>query len=37
VGDVAEFFSYPGLWVGLVVAALLLAATVRMRRSRDPI
>jgi ABC-2 type transport system permease protein len=36
-GDVAEFFAYPGLWAGLGVAAVLLALTIRVRRSRDPI
>jgi ABC-2 type transport system permease protein len=33
----AQFFSTPGLWVGLVVAAIFLAAAVRIRRYREPI
>jgi len=32
-----QFFSTPGLWVGLAVAAILLAAAVRLRRYREPI
>jgi ABC-2 type transport system permease protein len=32
-----RFLSTAGLWIGLVLAALLLAATVRMRRYREPI
>ena len=32
-----NFFSEPGLWIGLAVAAVCLAATVRMRRYRGPI
>ena len=32
-----RYLGAPGLWIGLVFAALLLAATVRMRRYRDPI
>ena len=32
-----QFFSTPGLWVGLAVAAIFLAATVRLRRNREPI
>jgi ABC-2 type transport system permease protein len=35
--DVATFFSAPGLWIGLVVAAIFLAAAVRLRRYREPI
>jgi ABC-2 type transport system permease protein len=31
------FFSTPGLWIGLIVAAICLAAAVRMRRYREPI
>jgi ABC-2 type transport system permease protein len=31
------FLSAPGLWIGLAVAAALLAAAVRMRRYREPI
>jgi len=32
-----HFFSQPGLWAGLAVAAIFLAATARMRRYRGPI
>ena len=32
-----QFFSRPGLWVGLAVAAIFLAAAVRLRRYREPI
>jgi len=32
-----QFFSAPGLWVGLAVAAIFLAAAVRLRRYREPI
>jgi hypothetical protein len=32
-----RFFSSPGLWLGLVVAAALLAAAVRLRRYREPL
>jgi ABC-2 type transport system permease protein len=35
--DPAKFLSAPGLWIGLAVAASLLAAAVRLRRSRAPI
>ena len=30
-------FTSPGLWIGLAVAAVFLAAAVRLRRSRGPI
>jgi ABC-2 type transport system permease protein len=33
----AQFFSTPGLWSGLAVAAIFLAAAVRLRRYREPI
>jgi ABC-2 type transport system permease protein len=33
----AKFFSSPGLWLGLVVAAAFLAAAVWLRRDREPI
>jgi ABC-2 type transport system permease protein len=33
----AQFLSTPGLWVGLAVAAIFLAAAVRLRRNREPI
>ena len=32
-----KFLSTPGLWIGLVFAALFLAAAVRLRRNREPI
>ncbi len=32
-----RFLATPGLWLGLVVATLLLAAAVRLRRYRGPI
>ena len=32
-----HFFSQPGLWVGLAIAAAFLFAAVRMRRYRGPI
>ncbi|PYT42796.1 MAG: ABC transporter permease [Acidobacteria bacterium] len=32
-----QFFSTPGLWVGLAVAVILLATAVRLRRYREPI
>ncbi|HKO54245.1 MAG TPA: ABC transporter permease [Thermoanaerobaculia bacterium] len=35
--DPARFLSAPGLWVGLIFAALCLAAAVRLRRNREPI
>ncbi len=31
------FLSTPGLWVGLLLAALFIAAAVRLRRNREPI
>ena len=31
-----EFFVSPGLWAGLALATVLLAATVRLRRYREP-
>jgi ABC-2 type transport system permease protein len=33
----AEFLGTPGLWIGLAVAAIFLAAAVRLRRYREPI
>ena len=33
----AQFFSTPGLWGGLAVAAIFLAVAVRLRRYREPI
>ncbi len=35
--DAARFFSTPGLWAGLVVAALFLAGAIWLRRRREPI
>jgi ABC-2 type transport system permease protein len=32
-----QFFSTPGLWEGLAVAAIFLAIAVRLRRYREPI
>jgi ABC-2 type transport system permease protein len=32
-----RFLATPGLWLGLLVAAALLAAAVRLRRDREPI
>jgi ABC-2 type transport system permease protein len=32
-----RFLSSPGLWIGLAVAAIFLAAAVRLRRYREPI
>ncbi|MEO8304819.1 MAG: ABC transporter permease [Betaproteobacteria bacterium] len=34
--DPFKFLSSPGLWAGLIVAAALLAAAVRLRRLREP-
>jgi ABC-2 type transport system permease protein len=33
----AQFFSTPGLWIGLAISAAFLAAAVRLRRFREPI
>ena len=35
--DLGRFLSAPGLWTGLALAALFLAAAVRLRRYREPI
>lgn len=32
-----RFLTTPGLWAGLVVAAIFIAAAVRLRRNREPI
>jgi len=32
-----HFFSTPGLWIGLAIAAIFLAVAVRLRRYRGPI
>jgi ABC-2 type transport system permease protein len=42
IGSLAQltpgrFLSTPGLWIGLVLAAIFLAAAVRLRRYREPI
>jgi len=36
VSDVVQFFTDPGLWTGLVITAVFLAAAVRLRRYREP-
>jgi ABC-2 type transport system permease protein len=33
----AHFLGSPGLWIGLALAAVFLAAAVRLRRYREPI
>jgi ABC-2 type transport system permease protein len=35
--DLGQFLTYPGLWIGLAIAATFLAAAVRLRRYREPI
>jgi ABC-2 type transport system permease protein len=35
--DPLKFLTSPGLWVGLIIAAAFLIATVRVRRSRGPL
>jgi ABC-2 type transport system permease protein len=35
--DLGKFLSTPGLWTGLLVAAIFLAAAVRLRRYQGPI
>lgn len=35
--DPLKFLSSPGLWSGLIFAALFLVAAVRLRRNREPI
>ena len=32
-----KFLGTPGLWIGLLIAAIFLAAAVRLRRNREPI
>jgi ABC-2 type transport system permease protein len=32
-----RFLSTPGLWIGLLLAAIFIAAAVRLRRNREPI
>ena len=31
------FFSSPGLWIGLILAAIFIAVAIRLRRNREPI
>jgi hypothetical protein len=31
-----ELLATPGLWIGLIVAAIFLAMAVRLRRYREP-
>ena len=35
--DPLKFLSSPGLWIGLVIAAVFIAGAVRMRRYRGPL
>ncbi len=35
--DPLRFLSAPGLWLGLIVLAVCLAAAIRLRRNREPI
>jgi len=35
--DPARLFGQPGVWIGLIVAALFLFAAIRLRRRRSPI
>jgi ABC-2 type transport system permease protein len=35
--DPARFLSQPGLWIGLIVAAVFIAASIWMRRYREPL
>jgi ABC-2 type transport system permease protein len=35
--DLGKFLSTPGLWIGLVVAAAFIAASVWLRRRREPL
>lgn len=35
--DPARFLTRPGLWLGLVAAALFLSIAIRLRRSREPL
>jgi hypothetical protein len=34
--DVVRFLTTPGLWTGLALTAVFLAAAVRLRRYREP-
>jgi ABC-2 type transport system permease protein len=35
--DVLRFFTEPGLWTGLALTAIFLAAAIRLRRYREPL
>jgi ABC-2 type transport system permease protein len=35
--DPLRFLSSPGLWIGLIIAAVFLIAAIRLRRSRGPL
>ena len=35
--DPARLYGQPGVWIGLMVAAVFLFAAIRLRRSRGPI
>jgi ABC-2 type transport system permease protein len=35
--DLGSFLSTPGLWIGLLLAAIFLAGAIRLRRDRGPI
>ncbi len=35
--DAGKFLSTPGLWIGLIVAAGLVVATIWLRRNREPL
>ena len=35
--DPLKFFTSPGVWIGLVIAVVFIAATVRVRRCRGPL
>jgi hypothetical protein len=34
---IGEFLSSPGLWIGLAITAVFLAAAVQLRRYQGPI
>jgi ABC-2 type transport system permease protein len=34
--DPVRLYTLPGLWIGVMLAAILLAAAIRVRRSRTP-
>ncbi len=35
--SLGQFFSSPGLWIGLAITALFLAVAVQLRRNREPL